>query len=35
MKRVPCARGGIGGFGHLTFEKTVWGDQGGNFEEKT
>ena len=26
------ARGGISGFWHLTSEKTVWGDQGGNFQ---
>ena len=36
LERIRCAgRGGNSGFWRLTFEKTVWGDKGGNFEEKT
>ena len=32
---VAFCRGGISWFWRLKSEKTVWGDTGGNFEEKT
>ena len=34
-KNLRKTRGGISGFWRLASEKTVWGDKGGNFEEKT